>query len=584
MKRRTFLTSGIVASTGAANQAAAQLNPDSDNQDSPLPSNHRTKPAGRLDKSYRVMWDQNGGQSGFYDPPISIETLAQGHLGFFQGTPVDAYVCALGNNTGYTTDYPTQVLGMEFIVDRLNNPETVMGGVNLWKHAENLKHLWQQGIDPLKVQVDEAQRIGIDFWFRLSMNDWHHTDAEGKVYRLIGSKFYSDHPEYQIGPDGVGPKGESDSAYFQDFAHDEVRRLRLDTAVEACERYDVQGFVYDFMRCPKFFRHGEVLKHTPLMTQFMRQTRAALDEVGKKKGKAIGLCVRVPNNISGATNLGLDVATWIKEDLVDIVVPSTFFNADMEEDMRPWVELARNTPVRINPAIEEGYKAGHTGGVTRCFYNPPVTLPLSVDMIRAIAARHHYHGVDGMYTFNWFGTGPTYNYDNREALDDIADPIRLQYRNKRYAVTRHDGTFRECLIEQRQIPSSITGQPKSIHLEVADNLKEAGTRTRSVRLHIHLENLTVIDQLDVTLNGHRLVCENPLEPGGYNPLSRTWQNFAIPADSVNCGDNEITLRLSQQNERLAKELPVQITDLELAIEYDYPNGPWNPSRGFVPRT
>ena len=43
MKRRTFLTSGIVASTGAANQAAAQLNPDSGNQESALPSKQSHK-------------------------------------------------------------------------------------------------------------------------------------------------------------------------------------------------------------------------------------------------------------------------------------------------------------------------------------------------------------------------------------------------------------------------------------------------------------------------------------------------------------------------------------------------------------
>ncbi len=30
-----------------------------------------------------------------------------------------------------------------------------------------------------------------------------HVDAEGKVYRLIGSKFFEQHPEYLIGRDGV---------------------------------------------------------------------------------------------------------------------------------------------------------------------------------------------------------------------------------------------------------------------------------------------------------------------------------------------------------------------------------------------
>lgn len=578
MKRRTFLTSGLAA---GATQAAVAAKSEAA-QDEAEPG---AKPPGRLGKTYRVMWDQNGGQAGYYNPPISAEKVAQAHFGFFQGTPVDAYVCALGNNCGYTTDYPTKVRGMEFIVDRLRNPDTVMGGVALWKHAENVRQLWEQGIDPLKVQIGEAHRIGIDFWFRLSMNDWHHSDDEGKLFRLIGSDFYADHPEYQIGRDGVGPRGEPISAYFQDFAHDEVRRLRIETAIEACQRYDVNGFVYDFMRCPNFFRHNEVKKHTPLMTSFIRQTRAALDEVREEKGRQIGLCVRVPNNVPGAMNLGLDVATWIREELVDIVVPSAFFNADLEEDMRPWVEMARDTPVRINPAIEEAYRAGHTAGVTRTFYNPPVYLPLSVDMICAVAARHYSHGVDGMYTFNFFGTAPSYNYDNRQALDDISSPLRLQYQNKRYVVQRTHDTFRECLPDPRQIPARVDGQPRTITIEVADDLEAAGARTKQVLLHVHLQNLTVADQLEVKFNGDVLVCDNPMEPGGYNTRSTSWQNFSVPQSAVRRGNNDVTLRLVRQNERLARELPIEIADMELAIEYSYPNGPWDPPPpGYVPRT
>ena len=58
------------------------------------------------------------------------------------------------------------VQGMEFIVDRYDRGAT-LGDVRFWRHAENLKALWSQGIDPLAVQVREARRLGIDFWFRL---------------------------------------------------------------------------------------------------------------------------------------------------------------------------------------------------------------------------------------------------------------------------------------------------------------------------------------------------------------------------------------------------------------------------------
>jgi len=249
----------------------------------------------------------------------------------------------------------------------------------------------------------------------------------GKSYRIMWDQnaglecFY---PEYRIGPD-LGPGMREDLRHLQNHAHPEVRRLRLETAVEACERYDVTGFEYDFMRCPLYFKHSEVGRHVPLMTEFVRQTRAALDAVGKRKGRPIGLSVRVPNTVAGARKLGLDVPAWIGEELVDIVVPSTFFNADLEEDIREWVRLAAGTPVRINPAIEEAYTAGHTGGVNRCFYSPPVMLPLSHEMVNAIAARHWRNGADGLYVFNWFGTAAAYGYDINAALDEEATSIHL---------------------------------------------------------------------------------------------------------------------------------------------------------------
>ena len=549
-----------------------------------------TKPKGRLGKNYRIMWDQNSGLEGFYNPPISPEKVAQAHFGFFEGTPVDAYVCAPGCNAGYNVGYPTKVKGVEFFVDRLKDPDVEIGNVQLWRHAENLRLLWEAGIDPLQIQIDEAKRLGIDFWFRFSMNDWHHADAEGNVVNLMGSRFYGEHPEYFIGTEGIDPSWPNQQrlretiSWFQDFAYDEVRRLRLDIAAEICERYDVAGYEYDFMRCPGYFKYDQIEANTPLMTQFIRDTRAALDEIGRKQGRPIGLSVRVPNTVAGCRDLGFDMETWIAEDLVDIIVPSAFFAADIEEDISEWAELAHNTPVRINPAIEEAYRAGHTDGITRCFYDPPVLLPLTLDMINAISARHWKNGADGIYVFNWFGTAPTYEYDNRAALDDIGNPLRLKYKNKRYVVMRTDGTFPNCFPHPRQIPAPVGDEPLTVKIAVADDLAEAGDRVRSVRLYIHLTNLTVMDRVEVKLNGEVLPCVNPMQPGAYNTRGTAWQNYDVATNLLRCGDNEISLRMVERNQRLADELAVEVSDMELEIQYEYPNGPWLPPPGYVPRT
>ena len=375
------------------------------------------KPRGRLARNYRLTWvDDSGSTASVINPPVSPARLAHLTVGGLAGTPVDAFVATVGQCAGYTLSYPTKVEGMEFLVDRLNAGAALGGGVQ-WRSAENLRRLWADGHDPVRIVMDEAHRLGMDFWLQLRMNDWHHVDSEGKVYRLIGSDYYESHPELLVGAEGVAgwPESLQESlAWFQDFAHEKVRRIRLDTATEAIERYDAEGWEYDFMRCPGLFKYGTERANAHLITELIRDTRRMLDEVGRARGKTLGLSVRVPNTIAGATMLGLDVQEWIADHLVDIVVPSTFFAQDTEEDMREWVKLAAGTPVLIHPTIEEGFITGRRTGYGIPYFqvkSDPMQA-MTVEMIRGLAARHHAAGVDGLYLFNYQGTWTTYGYDN----------------------------------------------------------------------------------------------------------------------------------------------------------------------------
>ena len=541
---------------------------------------------GRLGRRYRVMWDQNCGLQGFYNPPLSPEQVAQAHFGFFAGRPVDAYVGAPGCNAGYTLAWPTKVANAEFMVDRFNAGAHI-GSAQLWRHAENLRLLWEAGHDPVALEVAEAERLGIDHWLRLSMNDWHHWGADGAETNLQTSTFYDSHPEYLIGVEGArGWEGKLAEVlpFLQDFAHAEVRALRRDIAVEACRRYDIAGFLYDFMRCPGYFKRGGEEAGLELMTGLMRETRRALDAVGAAKGRYCGLAVRVPNTIAGSRRLGLDIAMWIGEGLVDLVVPSCFFAQDMEEDVAEWVALAAGTGVQIYPSLEEAYRAGHTSGFRRWFLQPPIMTELNDSMIRGLAARHLSRGVDGLYVFNFFGTAPTYDYDNREAIDDIGDPRRLEFKDKHYAITRSHDSFPNCLQTARQIPVDLGAEPTVLRLEVPDDLARHRDRLRAVVLWVHLDNLTIADEVAVELNGAPLAAANPMRPGGYDPTPDYWLRFDLLRRLPVRGGNEIALRLAKRNERLAREVAVTVVDCELEVRYEYPDGQWHRPPGWDPRS
>ena len=532
------------------------------------------------------MWNQNGGEEASYHPPMTPEKYAQAFLGFLEGTPVDAFVSGLGWASGYQVIYPTEVEGMEFIVDRIES-DVPVGTVKDWQYAENVRRIWEAGCDPIQIRIDEARRLGIDYWAHLHMNDWHHLEVLDGERNILSSRFHEQRRDLLIGEEGTAGLPEAlrvAMRWFQDYRHDEVRRLRLEVMKEACSRYDLDGFQYDFMRCPGYFRHGEEKASWPIMTGFMRESRRAIDGIAGAKGRAIGFAARVPNTIDGAERLGLDVRTWVGEGLVDILIPATLYAADLEEDIAEWVELARGTGVQIVPTIEAGYRAGHTGGVTRNHYHPPAILPLDLDMINAVAARHWRDGADGMYLFNFFGSAAFYGLDTRPALDDIGNPLRLKHKNKKYVVARsepgfvlrdRDQTFPNCLRTERQIPVELTADGVDVAIDVADDLAEAGQRVAAAELSLLVQNLTICDELSVSFNGTRIEPGNPLREGACHRQSAVWQRFdLLEAAPPRPGSNTLSVRVARRNQRLAGEIPLELTDVELSIRYAFPNGPW----------
>ena len=538
------------------------------------------KPAGPLGRHYKLMWDINHTFESTFHPPMAPETVGMAQFAEFEGRAVDAFVVGIGPDAGYVTSFKSRKTQMEYLVDRYERGAT-LGDMRYFNHAENMKQSWQAGIDPLGIYVDEAKRVGVDHWFRISMNDWHHVDtSSGSVYRLGGSKFYEERLDLLIGEEGAAgwskyPHLQKTMTWMQDYAHDEVRALRRDTAIEVCERYDCTGFLFDFMRVPGFFRFGEERDNAHLITQLLRETRAGLDEVGKTRGRHVGLAVRVPTTINGAQTLGLDVDEWITEELVDVLITTPFFAQDMEHDTGEWVELGRNSRVSIIAGLEEGYLAGHTDGMNRWFYNPPLMTGLTTEMVRGLAARHHARGVDGLFVFNWFGSALTYGAKHdfgKTAVNDVADPERLRYRDKTYSLMRSNDSWPNFTRTKWQIPTKITEDVTELTFDVADDVSAAGDLVRSCRLILHIDNMSVVDELEVTLNGSVVPLVNRLQPGTRIGTISQWQIYDLLDHRPLSGTNTVTVHALRLNQRTAPELPMSIEDAEIEVRYEHPTG------------
>jgi hypothetical protein len=235
--------------------------------------------------------------------------------------------------------------------------------------------------------------------------------------------------------------------------------------------------------------------------------------------------------------------------------------------------------------MDEGYSTGANQGLGVPYFQvrDPIMQALSVEMVRGLASRHWRAGVDGIYLFNGPGTTTTYGYDKRQVLDEIGSPLRLQHLDKRFAVMRADGSFPNCFPQQRQLPTKLLNKATTFHLDVPDDLAAAGARVDHVYLQLLLEEACHRDELVVALNGTVVPCANETAAGERGPGHKSWAIFDVTGNLPRQGDNQIAVSVTREP-RLAAEIPLGVSDIQLEVAYRYPNGPWKHPPGYAPRT
>jgi len=171
---------------------------------------------------------------------------------------------------------------------------------------------WEAGIDPVEVLVRETKKRNreVFFTYRLNGSDVEG-DSEYADWKLSSIK--RQHQDWLI-------KAPWDF-YYWDFTFQGVRDYKVSILREMAEIYDVDGLQIDFTRSPIVLPPGQQWKNREHLTNFMRQLRSTVQEVARKRGRPLLLAVRIPENIVGCHFDGIDVETWGRENLVDLLVP-----------------------------------------------------------------------------------------------------------------------------------------------------------------------------------------------------------------------------------------------------------------------
>ncbi len=259
------------------------------------------------------------------------------------------------------------------------------------KWCENARLLDQRGLDPYSLWIARCREKKISPWLSMRMNDVHNVD-DTDCY--IHSSFWRKHPDYWRVPGG---SSWTDRAL--DYGIPEVREHAMAFVRELLERYDPDGLELDWMRFGYHFRPGKEAEGVTHLNRFMREVRTLTRQWSEKRGHPIKLGARVPTLPDAARGLGMDGVAWVRDGLVDMLVPTPFWaTTDFDIPVEVWRE-------QIGAACDKVVLASGGEILVRAY---PGAKPVEADITstRGFAAACLHRGAAAIYLFNYMDPAP----------------------------------------------------------------------------------------------------------------------------------------------------------------------------------
>lgn len=413
--------------------------------------------------------------------------------------------------------------------------------------------LAETGKDSLEVMIDVCRRNGKELFYSSRMNDTHDSFANNAEHRYHIRRA---HPQWS-----VLLEHEAEKAGWENYPHPgscwtawnfevpEIRQLTVDALREVCRNYDVDGIELDWWRWSLYFKENLDLEpatqeHVDLMNDLVRQIRLMTEEEGMRRGRPILVASRCAEDVELALSVGLDVRTWLDEDLVDILTPSKF--VDFTMPMKRLIDLAHRHEVPVYPMV---HAVVNVGG----YDNKPVW--------RGEAMFRFAEGADGAYAFNLFdpdlwlwwelgdptamtGKETTYVWDylpSQRAVSDVHHRIRALDPRTRWPVTVAEAG---CETMPLYVGEDLsTGPPDG--------------KTRTLTLRVHAQGLGKDSGLTITVNGHDLpeaAVTKVDDKGG------TLLTFQVGTGVFQKGENAVEASLAG-----ASDATAQIDDVRLDV-------------------
>lgn len=414
--------------------------------------------------------------------------------------------------------------------------------------SDSLATLKEQGTDPLAEVVKYGHANNMEIIWSYRMNN-----PEDSFVDWGFSRRKRQHPEYIMGKKSDWDHNNLTEAKvwwaLEDFDQDAVRDHIVDIFEDVCKRYDIDGIELDFIRHPLFFRPNldgkpATAEQVAKMTDMVRKIRAVTERVSLERGRPILVSVRAPLSVQSGLDIGLDIPTYLKEDLMDILIAGQdYVQMGVASDLKDMVTLAHQYDVPVYALIV-----------------PPKPYQIYTDSRawRGAVMNRWYWGADGIYTFNLFPNKPDAKFS------EFGSPETLKGLDKIYAIDNPIdesvlGTFKMVMVAPDRLPLALSHKgyataKLSVGEDIVANTPDG--KTVSTELRFQIPGLAKSDKVEVKVNGRNVGSPSPGAPG---------YSLTVDPKLFKPGFNNIDLRLLGNSTENASN--AQVSFLDLVVSY-----------------
>ena len=533
-------------------------------------------------------------------PEITRDRILDDFVHPFVGFGVDALVLRMTHGNQflcYDTEVGESVVAIQSSIEQeygltprsAGGPEYVSfpHALGLWRLAENFRLFEEIGFDPWQAIIERAHDRGIQVYLDLQINPAYPARQYLDGSEMPASRFLLEHEEWLLGYDchrvdttgGEGayralydapaPDGDShghpETAFCArlDFGREEVRDYRLATIDEISRRYDLDGIQIDFCADPHFFKQGETEEGRALLSDFMSRAKQLLTS-NQQSGRSSRLMARLFAHQGldfMSTEIGMDVAAWMSDGSVDILVPVVSVTTGEHSDrVAECVEAAAGTGCQV------------LAGVSEVMGDQFSKIRPSTEMLQAANLTYRQAGVDGLQVLWPRSQKAALDYqrpDDFELLAELKSASVAERADKHY-------------VWRDQLPLALPEDGEyTVKLTVGDDV-EAARRDRAVEeilLVIGLRHFTPDDEVSFQCNNLAIPWEAFVKPDYPSIWYRTGRLEALLTDGdwLRRGANELTVRVDRHvPDPEGMELPADdphrpddlvLMNLELIVKY-----------------